>query len=218
MLRAMAPVHAFYSHCPPHASGIPAPPPRELIRRSAPLDEASVLGELWRVRPLPEPIVDSKRTSGTPRYKFSLSPRRFGPGKGGIMLTITKAFSFHAAHRLCLPGRSDAENHRIYGVCSTLHGHTYTLQVTLGGTPDESGMILHFDTLKALVRREVLDRYDHANLNELAEYHDVPVTAENMAMYIFRVLDEALAQHTCHLQQITVYETPTAWATCSRHD
>ncbi len=133
------------------------------------------------------------------------------------MLTITKEFSFHAAHRLCLPGGTDEENRRIYGVCSTLHGHTYRLQVTLSGTPDETGMILHFDALKAIVRREVLDRYDHACLNDLPEYHSVPVTAENMATRIFAVLDAALGAVGCCLQQVAVYETPTAWATCSRH-
>lgn len=133
------------------------------------------------------------------------------------MLIITKEFSFHAAHRLCLPGKTDEENRQIYGVCSTLHGHTYRLQVTLAGTPDETGMILHFDALKAIVRREVLDRYDHANLNDLAEYSDLPVTAENMATHIFALLDRALISDRYWLHQITVYETPTAWATKTRN-
>lgn len=132
------------------------------------------------------------------------------------MLTITKEFSFHAAHRLCIPGYSDEENHRVFGVCSTLHGHTYRLQVTLSGMPDETGMVLHFDALKAVVAREVLNRYDHASLNDLDEYRDKPATAENMAMHIFAVLDRALVSDRYRLEQITVYETPTAWATFSR--
>jgi 6-pyruvoyltetrahydropterin/6-carboxytetrahydropterin synthase len=133
------------------------------------------------------------------------------------MLTITKEFSLHAAHRLHLPGRSAEENLRIYGNCARLHGHTYTLQVTLAGQPDETGMLLHFDHLKQVVRREILDRYDHADLSELAEYRDRPATAENMAEHIFTTLDRALTSDRYHLHQITVYETPTAWATRTRH-
>ncbi len=132
------------------------------------------------------------------------------------MLTITKEFSFHAAHQLRCPRFSSEENLRIYGNCARLHGHTYLLRITLAGQPDETGMILHFDTLKAIVRREILDRYDHADLCELDEYQNVPATAENMAEHIFVVLDRALTSDSYHLHQITVHETPTAWATRTR--
>ncbi|UTF51272.1 6-carboxytetrahydropterin synthase [Desulfomicrobium sp. ZS1] len=132
------------------------------------------------------------------------------------MLTITKEFSFHAAHRLHLRDRSDAENLSIYGDCARLHGHTYRLQVCLAGRPDETGMILHFGELKNIVQREVLSRYDHADLNDLREYHDLPATAENMAEHIFTTLDRALVSDRFRLQQVTVFETPAAWATRSR--
>lgn len=132
------------------------------------------------------------------------------------MLTITKEFSFHAAHRLHSPQFSTEENFQIYGNCARRHGHTYLLRVTLAGLPDETGMILHFDTLKAFVRREILDRYDHADLCELDEYQDIPATAENMAAHIFSVLDRVLSSDRYHLQQVSVHETPTAWATRTR--
>ncbi len=133
------------------------------------------------------------------------------------MLTITKEFSFHAAHRLRRPDCSDEENRQIYGHCAELHGHTYRLLVTLAGEPDGNGMILHFDELKSLVRRHVLDRYDHADLNALAEYQAIPPTAEHMARHLFAVLDAALSADTslC-LHQVCVYETPTACATYTR--
>jgi 6-pyruvoyltetrahydropterin/6-carboxytetrahydropterin synthase len=128
------------------------------------------------------------------------------------MLTITKEFSFHAAHRLHLPGLSEADNHQIYGPCAKLHGHTYRLRVTLEGRPDQTGMILHFDRLKEIVRREVLDRYDHADLTELDEYRELPATAENMAAHIFTVLNRALISDRYRLLRIDVFETDTAWA------
>lgn len=134
-----------------------------------------------------------------------------------LMLTITKEFSFHAAHRLRCSGFSEEENRRIYGNCANIHGHTYRLRVTLTGQPDETGMILHFDTLKAIVRREVLDRYDHADLTALDEYTHRPATAECMAEHIFAVLDAALRSDRYRLHEVAVYETPTAWATRTRH-
>ena len=134
------------------------------------------------------------------------------------MLTITKEFSFHAAHRLHLRTLSAAENLSIYGNCARLHGHTYRLQVTLAGRPDATGMILHFGELKRIVEREVLSRYDHADLSDLAEYHDLPTTAENMAELIFKTLDSALISDRFRLQQITVFETATAWATRTRDE
>lgn len=132
------------------------------------------------------------------------------------MLTITKEFSFHAAHRLRLRTLSEEENRAVYGDCAKLHGHTYRLQVTLEGSPDTTGMILHFSELKRIVQGEVLDRYDHADLSELPEYQDVPTTAENMAEHIFTGLDRALSSDRYRLRQVTVFETATAWATRTR--
>lgn len=155
-----------------------------------------------------------------PRYTNSPSPV---PGtvirdrKGGpFMLTITKEFHFHAAHRLYRSDLSEAENQEIFGACSKIHGHTYRLLVTLSGAVDDNGMILHFQSLKRIVTGEILDRYDHSDLNTLDEYRNLPPTAETMAANIFRILDPALTQRRFRLEAVTVYETPTARATVSR--
>ncbi len=133
------------------------------------------------------------------------------------MLTITKDFTFHAAHRLQCSHLSPEENLRVYGDCARLHGHTYRLQITLAGYPDETGMILNFHRLKEIVHREILSRYDHAELNELEEYHELPTTAENMVQHIFATLDPVLTSDRYHLHQVTVFETPTACASRTRH-
>jgi len=134
------------------------------------------------------------------------------------MLTITKEFSFHAAHRLQCPGLSPEQNIAVYGNCAKLHGHTYRLQVTLEGRPDETGMILHFSELKRIVEHEVLGRYDHADLSELPEYQNAPATAENMAEHVFAVLDRALVSDRYRLRQVTIFETASAWATRHREE
>lgn len=70
-------------------------------------------------------------------------------------MNLTTRFTFDAAHRILgHPGK-----------CAYLHGHTYHLEVTVtSGGLDALGMIVDFDDLRALVRKAVLDRWDHATL------------------------------------------------------
>ncbi|WP_028583136.1 6-pyruvoyl trahydropterin synthase family protein [Desulfogranum mediterraneum] len=129
------------------------------------------------------------------------------------MLSISKEFRFDAAHRLCRPELSPEENQALYGKCASLHGHSYTLQLTVSGELDASGMIINFTELKQLGKALILDRYDHANLNELPEYAEIPVTAENMVRHIFSTLSPVLSQKGLRLVQVRLYETPDSWAT-----
>lgn len=132
------------------------------------------------------------------------------------MLTITKEFQFDAAHRLWSDHLSEEQNFKVYGKCSKLHGHTYRLQVSVSGTVRDDGMILNFTELKTFVQETLLSRYDHAYLNELEEYDNLPVTAETMVCHIYNVLDEELSPKDVLLQSVVLYETPTSWATMTR--
>ena len=128
------------------------------------------------------------------------------------MLTITKEFRFDAAHRLYLKDLTEKENRGIYGKCSSFHGHTYRLQVTVSGKVQPTGMIINFTDLKQHVVDRILSRYDHACLNDLAEYSNLPVTAENMALHIFEELSACLEKKGITLTRIRLYETPNSWA------
>ncbi|MCG8472201.1 MAG: 6-carboxytetrahydropterin synthase QueD [Desulfobacterales bacterium] len=128
------------------------------------------------------------------------------------MLSITKEFRFDAAHKLMREDLTDEENLSLYGKCAKFHGHTYVLQVTVTGEVDASGMIINFTELKRLVKELILNRYDHANLNELAEYKGIPVTAENMVRYIYKTLSEAPVFEGLTLKEVRLYETPDSWA------
>jgi 6-pyruvoyltetrahydropterin/6-carboxytetrahydropterin synthase len=132
------------------------------------------------------------------------------------MLTITKEFVFGAAHRLYQDNLSSQENRAIYGKCCNLHGHTYRLRITVAGVIDTSGMIIHFADLKKIVIDKVISRYDQTLLNEVAEFKDTPTTAENMVCHIFGVLDKSLAAMDLQLTAVTLFETPTSWATMNR--
>ena len=132
------------------------------------------------------------------------------------MLTITKEFLFDAAHRLERKDLSPEENQKRYGKCSQFHGYTYRLRVSVSGPVGPDGMIMNFCALKKIVNETLISRYDHTFLNDMEEYRDIPVTAENMVMHMFRVLDPVLAEEQVHLEAVTLYETPTAWAAMTR--
>lgn len=134
------------------------------------------------------------------------------------MLTITKEFVFHAAHRLYSSSLSQEENSSIYGKCSKLHGHTYRLQVSVGGDLNEHGMIIDFHDLKEIVKETIIDRYEHSFLNDLEEYRERVPTVENMVHFIFSTLDDRLQKRQLSLTAVTLYETPTSWATLTSGD
>ena len=111
------------------------------------------------------------------------------------MMEITRREEFSAAHRLFNPAFSDEKNEALYGLCANphYHGHNYVVEVTLRGPVDPAtGMIYNLADLKEAMRREVIDKVDHKNLNEdAADFmkNRIP-TAENIALSIWERLEE----------------------------
>jgi 6-pyruvoyltetrahydropterin/6-carboxytetrahydropterin synthase len=74
------------------------------------------------------------------------------------LIRVTKEFTFEMAHALW----------NYDGPCKNVHGHSYRLFVTLSGIPvDEpgnpkNGMVIDFTDLKSIVKKEIVDIFDHA--------------------------------------------------------
>jgi 6-pyruvoyltetrahydropterin/6-carboxytetrahydropterin synthase len=74
------------------------------------------------------------------------------------VIRVTKEFTFEMAHALL----------NYDGPCRNVHGHSYRLFVTLSGVPvDEpgnpkNGMVIDFTDLKSIVRKEIVNVFDHA--------------------------------------------------------
>ena len=83
------------------------------------------------------------------------------------------------------------------------------LEVTLRGDVDPvHGMVLDLKELKEIIRREVLDTYDHRFLNrEVPPFSAVVPTAENMARDIWRRLQGPLAAMGSTLHSIRLHES-----------
>lgn len=109
------------------------------------------------------------------------------------MFLVKVRTRFSAAHRLCRPGLSDAENFAIYGKCSNPngHGHNYDLEVAVEGEMDpETGMVVNFYELSQAVEREIVRKVDHKHLNKDVDFlaGRVP-TAETLACVFWERLE-----------------------------
>ena len=105
------------------------------------------------------------------------------------MVDVTRRVEFNSAHRLHSRFLSDEENARIFGKCNNPmgHGHNYELEVTVRGAIDErTGMVIGIGELDEVIQREIVERYDHKNLNlDLEEFQTVNPTSEEFARVIW---------------------------------
>jgi 6-pyruvoyltetrahydropterin/6-carboxytetrahydropterin synthase len=117
---------------------------------------------------------------------------------------------FNAAHRLANPSWTDAENARVFGKCALphYHGHNYELIVKVTGIPDPTtGYVIDMKVLSDLIQREIVERFDHRNLNlDTVEFANLNPTAEHIAIVIHDLLRPHLDK-SLELQ-IRLYETP----------
>jgi 6-pyruvoyltetrahydropterin/6-carboxytetrahydropterin synthase len=145
------------------------------------------------------------------------------------MNTITKEFSFDAAHMLA--GHD--------GLCKNVHGHTYKVLVTLTGDKlleegsSGEGMLVDFKEMKNLLNEGIFEQLDHAFV--FNQYTSCPVesrivdvlteadlkkyampgrpTAENMAERFYNLTKGIVLHLGLRPVSVTVWETPTSFAT-----
>jgi 6-pyruvoyltetrahydropterin/6-carboxytetrahydropterin synthase len=107
-------------------------------------------------------------------------------------IRITKEFRFEAAHAL-----KDYD-----GPCKSIHGHSYELSVTVKGNPIEDpgspkkGMIMDFGDLKKIIKRNIIDHFDHAlilsNEDSVSKLHELGDTFSNIVVVDYQPTSENL--------------------------
>jgi 6-pyruvoyltetrahydropterin/6-carboxytetrahydropterin synthase len=123
---------------------------------------------------------------------------------------VTRRVHFSAAHRLSNPKLSDAENEKIYGLCSNVnwHGHNYELDVTVEGEIDpETGYVLDLKRLREITESVVVDDLDHRNLNlDVSWLNGVIPSTENLIVAIWNRLSPEIPDG--RLVRLVLWETP----------
>ena len=132
------------------------------------------------------------------------------------MYSVTKRIEFCYGHRLL-----DYE-----GICRHPHGHNAVAEVEIrSDTLDPRNMVVDFNDIKRLVKGWIDRELDHkmilrrddplarslADLGEPVFLLDSNPTAERIAQLLFDIGRE----HGLPVARVTLWETPTSWATYS---
>ena len=130
------------------------------------------------------------------------------------MYTVTKRIDFCYGHRLL-----DYD-----GVCRHPHGHNAVAEIEIGaGTLDARNMVVDFNDIKGAVKTWIDRELDHRmilrrddplagalrDLGEPMYLLESNPTVERISRLIFDVARE----HGLAVVRVTVWETPSSWAT-----
>ncbi|HTR22750.1 MAG TPA: 6-carboxytetrahydropterin synthase [Terriglobales bacterium] len=121
---------------------------------------------------------------------------------------LTRRYLFSASHRLHSEVMSADENRAVYGKCNNPygHGHNYNVEITVSGPVDaETGMLCNVVDLDGFVHRDVVERFDHQNLNVLAEFAEEVPTTENLCIAIYEIVKRGFKK--AHLEKVRIEET-----------
>ena len=128
----------------------------------------------------------------------------------GEKVSVFRREHFNAAHRLYNESWDYSKNEMVFGKCAlpNYHGHNYEMEVKVTGEPDkETGYVIDLKLLSDIIRREVVQRFDHKNLNlDTEEFKNLNPTAENIVVVIYKLIRPYIDSRFD--LQIRLYETP----------
>lgn len=103
---------------------------------------------------------------------------------------LTRRYRLSASHRLHSESYTEQQNRETYGKCNNPHGHghNYFVEVTFAGPIDATtGMVCDLAQLDAFAQINLLDRFDHRNLNTLPAFRNLVPTTENLTIEVHRI-------------------------------
>ena len=131
--------------------------------------------------------------------------------------------------------------HALYGYdgpCKNIHGHSYSLSITISGTPiketnnPKNGMVMDFSDLKSIVNDLIIKHFDHAlvlnensphrNFNDNGLFEKVVFTpfqptCENILSYFVNIIKDHLPKEV-NLFNAKLRETDTSFAEWHQSD
>ena len=77
-----------------------------------------------------------------------------------------------------------------------------------GKLDKETGFVINLKTLSQLIRKQIIDKVDHKNLNlDVPFMKGVLPSAENVAKVFWRIMEKPLSDMGCRLHSIKLIET-----------
>lgn len=130
------------------------------------------------------------------------------------MVYVSRKEHFNAAHKLYNPNWSEEKNVEVFGPCANAnwHGHNFELITTVKGKPDpETGFVIDLKQLSDLIKREVIDKVDHKNLNLDVDFMKGKMAScEILVMEFWNILAPQIREMAkdAELHSLKLYETP----------
>ena len=124
-----------------------------------------------------------------------------------LVAHLSRRYHFSASHRLHVDTLSPELNRETFGKCNNPfgHGHNYVVEVTFSGPVDPvTGMVTNLAELDLFAQREMLDLFDHANLNTLKPFINQVSTTENLSVEVWRIFS---SYPHAKLERIHIEET-----------
>jgi len=124
---------------------------------------------------------------------------------------IVRKEHFNAAHKLWRKDWSEEKNQEVFGKCANKnwHGHNFNIFVTVKGIPNpDTGFVINLKDLSAIIKKEVVERFDHKNLNlDVPEMKDILASTENLIIVIWDLLETPVKIAGGTLAKIRLEET-----------
>jgi 6-pyruvoyltetrahydropterin/6-carboxytetrahydropterin synthase len=121
---------------------------------------------------------------------------------------LTRSYRFAASHRLHVDALTPEQNREVFGKCNNPfgHGHNYIVELTFSGPIDPAtGMVTNLADLDAFAQQQILETFDHRNLNTLECFRDLVPSTENLSVEMWRI---AVQYSHASLRRVRIEETP----------
>jgi len=94
------------------------------------------------------------------------------------------------------------------GNCSNMHGHNWDVEAYIQCTKlNKLGIGVDYRDVKEIVK-DVLNKLDHTNLNNVAEFESINPTSENISKFLYNELSRRLNTEFTKVTKVMVFESP----------
>ena len=129
------------------------------------------------------------------------------------MIYLTKQYKFCAAHKYWNKDWSDQKNIEVFDEDVKVHGHNYTLSITVRGEiNNSSGFIVDIKKLNKIVSKYIIDIFDHSQIEkDIDWFKNKQPSTENMLVFMWgEIVDRIPSGAILHC--IKLRETPTIFS------
>ena len=129
------------------------------------------------------------------------------------MIYLTKQYKFCAAHKYWNKDWSDQKNIEVFDEDVKVHGHNYTLSITVKGEiNNDSGFIVDIKKLNKIISQYIINIFDHSQIEkDINWFKNKQPSTENMLVFMWdEIVDRIPSGAILHC--IKLRETPTIFS------